>query len=59
MRWQPDAGAQEIHAMPLINSSKKAAFHKNIAELVRTGRPVNQAVVIAFKKKRKAQLEGK
>ena len=45
--------------MPLINSSKKAAFHKNIAELVRTGRPVNQAVVIAFKKKRKAQLEGK
>jgi hypothetical protein len=49
----------EGSAMPLINSSKKAAFHKNIAELVRTGRPVNQAVVIAFKKKRKAQLEGK
>jgi hypothetical protein len=45
--------------MPLITSSKKAAFHKNVAELVRTGRPINQAVAIAFKQKRKAKVGGK
>ena len=40
--------------MPLIKSSSKQAFKKNIAAEVRAGRPVKQAVAIASSEKRSA-----
>lgn len=41
--------------MPLTKSAKKAAFGKNVAELIKSGRPQKQAVAIAYDVKRKAQ----
>ncbi len=41
--------------MPLVKSSSKAAFRKNVRAEVRAGKPVKQAVAIAFSVKRKAQ----
>jgi hypothetical protein len=41
--------------MPLVKSSSKAAFRKNIRAEVRSGKPVKQAVAIAYSVKRKAQ----
>lgn len=40
--------------MPLVKSSSKAAFRKNIAAEVNAGKPVKQAVAIAYDVKRRA-----
>jgi hypothetical protein len=40
--------------MPLIKSTSKQAFEKNIGTEVRAGRPVKQAVAIAYSEKREA-----
>ena len=45
--------------MPLAKSSSRIAFLKNVTELVRSGRKVNQAVAIAYKEKRAAKAKGK
>jgi hypothetical protein len=39
--------------MPLKKGRSKKAFQANIRELVRSGRPVKQAVAIAYDVKRK------
>lgn len=41
--------------MPLKKSTSKAAFHANVAAEVRAGKPVRQAVAIAYSVKRKAK----
>ena len=41
--------------MPLIKSTKPEAFKKNIATEVKAGKPVKQAVAIAYSEKREAQ----
>jgi len=41
--------------MPLIKSVKPAAFKKNVATEVKAGRPVKQAVAIAYSEKREAE----
>jgi len=43
--------------MPLIKSTSKQAFEKNISREVAAGRPVKQAVAIAYSEKRNAQQE--
>ena len=45
--------------MPLIKSTKKEAFKKNIATEVKAGKPVKQAVAIAYSKKREAEKKAK
>ena len=40
--------------MPLIKSTSKQAFKKNIATEVKAGRPVKQAVAISYATKRAA-----
>jgi len=40
--------------MPLVKSSSKAAFRKNVRAEVRAGKPVKQALAIAYSVKRKA-----
>ncbi len=40
--------------MPLTKSSSKQAFQKNIKAEVKAGRPVKQAVAIAYNVKREA-----
>ena len=40
--------------MPLVKSSSKAAFRKNVAAEVNAGKPVKQAVAIAYSVKREA-----
>ena len=40
--------------MPLIKSKSKEAFNKNIATEVKAGKPVKQAVAIAYSEKRSA-----
>ena len=40
--------------MPLVKSSSKAAFRKNVAAEVKSGRPVKQSVAIAYSVQRKA-----
>lgn len=40
--------------MPLVKSSSKGAFRKNIKAEVKSGKPVKQAVAIAYSVKRKA-----
>jgi len=40
--------------MPLVKSTSKTAFRKNIAAEVNAGKPVKQAVAIAFSVQRKA-----
>lgn len=40
--------------MPLTKSTSKAAFKKNVAAEVRAGKPVKQAVAIAYSTKRAA-----
>jgi hypothetical protein len=45
--------------MPLIKSTKKEAFKKNIATEVKAGKPVKQAVAIAYSEKREAQKQDK
>ena len=41
--------------MSLIKSTKKEAFKKNIATEVKAGKPVKQAVAIAYAEKREAE----
>ena len=41
--------------MPLVKSATKGAFRKNIRAEVDAGKPVKQAVAIAYAVKRKAQ----
>jgi hypothetical protein len=45
--------------MPLIKSTGKAAFRKNIKAEVKAGKPVKQAVAIAYSVKREAAKKGK
>ena len=46
--------------MPLIKSTKRFARLKNIAELVKSGKPAKQAVAIAYNVQRDAkQKDGK
>jgi hypothetical protein len=40
--------------MPLIKSKSKEAFKKNVSTEVRAGKPVKQAVAIAYSEKRDA-----
>ena len=40
--------------MPLIKSTNKEAFKKNIETEVKAGKPVKQAVAIAYSEKRAA-----
>ena len=40
--------------MPLVKSTSKAAFRKNIAAEVKAGKPVKQAVAIAYSTQREA-----
>jgi hypothetical protein len=41
--------------VPLVKSASKGAFRKNIKAEVKSGKPVKQAVAIAYSVKRKAQ----
>lgn len=41
--------------MPLIKSKSERAFKENIRKEVRAGKPVKQAVAVAYAVKRKAQ----
>jgi len=45
--------------MPLSKSPSKAAFRKNIKAEVNAGKPVKQAVAIAYSVKRAAASKGK
>jgi hypothetical protein len=45
--------------MPLIKSTKKEAFKKNIVTEVKAGKPVKQAVAIAYSEKREAEKKAK
>jgi hypothetical protein len=45
--------------MPLIKSTKKEAFKKNIETEVKAGKPVKQAVAIAYSEKREAAKKQK
>lgn len=40
--------------MPLVKSKSKKAFEKNIRKEVNSGKPIKQAVAIAYSVKRKA-----
>jgi len=41
--------------MPLVKSKSKQAFKENISREVKAGKPVKQAVAIAYSVKRSAQ----
>ena len=45
--------------MPLVKSSGKDAFRKNIKAEVNAGKPVKQAVAIAYSVKRETAKKGK
>lgn len=45
--------------MPLVKSPSKVAFRKNIKAEVKAGKPVKQAVAIAYSVKRRAAAKGK
>jgi hypothetical protein len=45
--------------MPLVKSTSKNAFRKNIKAEVAAGKPVKQAVAIAYSTKRAAAKKGK
>jgi hypothetical protein len=40
--------------MPLVKSSSKEAFRKNVSAEVHAGKPIKQAVAIAYSVKREA-----
>lgn len=44
--------------MPLVKSTSKGAFRKNIKAEVKAGKPVKQAVAIAYSVKREAAKKG-
>lgn len=41
--------------MPLYSGKSKEIISRNIAELIRSGRPKNQAVAIAYSKSRESK----
>jgi hypothetical protein len=45
--------------MPLIKSSSKQAFSKNVKKEIAAGKPPKQAVAIAYATKRKAAAKSK
>ena len=45
--------------MPLVKSPTPMAFRKNIKAEVKAGKPVKQAVAIAYSVKREAKKKGK
>lgn len=45
--------------MPLVKSASKAAMRQNIKAEVAAGKPVKQAVAIAYSVKREAAKKGK
>ena len=45
--------------MPLIRSASKTAFGKNVSAEVRSGRPVAQALAIAYDEQRRAKEKRK
>lgn len=45
--------------MPLIKSTSKKAFNKNVSTEVKVGKPVKQAVAIAYSEKREAAKKRK
>lgn len=55
---EANANKEEI-IMPLVKSPSKAAFRKNIKAEVNAGKPVKQAVAIAYSVKREAAKKGK
>ena len=40
--------------MPLVKSPSKAAFRKNVAAEIKSGKPVKQSLAIAYSVKREA-----
>ncbi len=44
--------------MPLVKSASKAAFRKNVSAEVHAGKPVKQAVAIAYNVQRTAAKKG-
>jgi len=45
--------------VPLIRSTKKSAFDKNVSTEVHYGKPVNVALAIAYDEQRKARARNK
>ena len=45
--------------MPLKKSASPKAFKENVKAEIKAGRPVKQAVAIAYREKREAQKKGK
>jgi hypothetical protein len=45
--------------MPLVKSSTKEAFRKNVKAEIAAGKPAKQAVAIAYSTKREAAKKGK
>jgi len=45
--------------MPLVKSTSKEAFRKNVKAEVQAGKPVKQAVAIAYSVKREAEKKKK
>ena len=45
--------------MPLKKSASKKAFQQNVKAEIKAGKPVKQAVAIAYAEKREAQKEKK
>lgn len=45
--------------MPLIKSASKKAFRENVRREIEAGRPVNQAVAIAYRVQREAMKRGR
>ena len=45
--------------MPLIKSTSKQAFQKNVKKEIQAGRPVKQSVAIAYATKRAAAKKAK
>jgi hypothetical protein len=43
--------------VPLVKSASKEAFRKNVKAEVQSGKPVKQAVAIAYATKRSAQFK--
>lgn len=43
--------------MPLSKSASSAAFKKNVATEVKAGKPIKQALAIAYSEKRAAQTK--
>lgn len=44
-----------VKRMPLKRSTSKAAFKSNVAAEVKAGKPVKQAIAIAYSEKRRAK----